>query len=284
MGTLEFALLGIEKYAKWARKVFLVTDNQMADFELSDDRIQIVDHKDFIPSEFLPTFNSNTIEMNFDLIEDLAERFVIFNDDTILIKPTYISDFFGVDGVPKDMGALDIFRPREQFDHITLNNLILINNLLPKKTLIKKNIKKYFSCVYGKQGLMGLAVVSGNTWTGWRNTHLPMAYTKSLFSKVYNRVPNLRENQSRRKFRTNEDVSHWLMRYYRLALGDFWPTNHNKLGLFATTELATLETTITNAINGEAKLLVLNDVPMDESEASQARIKIQRLFKPVYNG
>ena len=40
----------------------------------------------FHPAEYLPTFNSNTIELNIHRIEGLADRFVLFNDDTFLTR------------------------------------------------------------------------------------------------------------------------------------------------------------------------------------------------------
>ena len=54
----------------------------------------MVDHKvifrDF--TEFLPTFNSTTIETMPHYIPNLSEHFIYFNDDMFLIKPTKISD------------------------------------------------------------------------------------------------------------------------------------------------------------------------------------------------
>ena len=56
----------------------------------------MVDHKvifrDF--TEFLPTFNSTTIETMLHYIPNLSEHFIYFNDDMFLIKPTKISDWF----------------------------------------------------------------------------------------------------------------------------------------------------------------------------------------------
>ena len=53
-----------------------------------------MNHRDFIPAEYLPTFNSNTIELNIHRIEGLADRFVLFNDDTFLTRGCRPEDFF----------------------------------------------------------------------------------------------------------------------------------------------------------------------------------------------
>ena len=57
-------------------------------------KIRILRHEDYIPKQYLPTFNSNTIEMNYHRIRDLSENFIIFNDDTFPLQPieeTYFS-------------------------------------------------------------------------------------------------------------------------------------------------------------------------------------------------
>jgi len=80
--NLKYWFRAIEKCMPWVNRVFLITCGQRPDFlNLSDSRIKLVDHNDYIPKEYLPTYNSNTIEMNLHRIEDLSENFVLFNDD-----------------------------------------------------------------------------------------------------------------------------------------------------------------------------------------------------------
>jgi hypothetical protein len=50
-------------------------------------KLEIVRYEDYIPKEYLPVFNSNTIEMNYHRIDDLSENFVLFNDDMIPLQP-----------------------------------------------------------------------------------------------------------------------------------------------------------------------------------------------------
>lgn len=57
-------------------------------------KLRIVRHEEYIPSEYLPTFNSNVIELNLHRILDLSERFINFNDDMFVIGETQKSDFF----------------------------------------------------------------------------------------------------------------------------------------------------------------------------------------------
>ena len=70
-------------------------------------KLNIVNHKDFIPEKYLPTFNSHAIEWNMHRIPGLAENFVYFNDDMFLIKKVRPEQYFKND-LPVDMLALQL--------------------------------------------------------------------------------------------------------------------------------------------------------------------------------
>lgn len=67
---------------------------------MNEEGINIVYHKDIIPSKFLPCFNSCTIEMFVPYIDGLSERFIYANDDMFPVSPLKESDFF-VNGFPR---------------------------------------------------------------------------------------------------------------------------------------------------------------------------------------
>lgn len=94
-GTLKYLLRGIQDNMPFIRNVFLVVSHpsqvpQWADTE----NLKIVLHSDIIPAEYLPTFNSTTIEMFLHKIEGLDEEFVYFNDDIFPIAPSSEEDLF----------------------------------------------------------------------------------------------------------------------------------------------------------------------------------------------
>ena len=69
--------------------------------------VVVVDHRQIFAGfeQYLPTFNSTSIESLLYRIPGLSDRFVYFNDDIFLIQPTKLSDFF--DGnIPKLRGKL----------------------------------------------------------------------------------------------------------------------------------------------------------------------------------
>ena len=73
---LKYLFRGIEKYAPWVNRVHMIvqSDSQIPDW-INRDEVNIIYHKDFIPEEYLPTFNSCTIEMFLHNIKDLSEHY-----------------------------------------------------------------------------------------------------------------------------------------------------------------------------------------------------------------
>ena len=98
----EYCIKGVDKYMPWIRKIHLIVSNieQVPEY-INKDKTHIVLHKDIIPEEYLPTFNSQTIEMFIHNIEGLSEHFIYSNDDIYPISETNKSDFFSQDGKPK---------------------------------------------------------------------------------------------------------------------------------------------------------------------------------------
>ena len=94
-GSLKAVLRSIDLYAPWINNVYLVvqSESQVPDW-VNRDIVKIVLHEDFIPKEYLPTFNCNTIETHLHLIPGLSEKFIYFNDDTVLNNMNYPEDYF----------------------------------------------------------------------------------------------------------------------------------------------------------------------------------------------
>jgi hypothetical protein len=92
-GELQLSIARLRHFAPWIRRVFVVTMNQIPP-NIAD--IIIIDHKDILPPEALPTFSSLAIETVLHRIPNLAEHFIYFNDDMFLGKPVTIGDFFEV--------------------------------------------------------------------------------------------------------------------------------------------------------------------------------------------
>ena len=93
--NLKYLFRGIEKYASWVNKIFFVTWGHIPKWlNTNNEKIRIVKHDEFIPKEYLPTFNSNVIELNLHRIQDLSEHFVLFNDDVFILEKNISLRFF----------------------------------------------------------------------------------------------------------------------------------------------------------------------------------------------
>ncbi|WP_309649972.1 stealth conserved region 3 domain-containing protein [Nocardioides sp.] len=97
---LRYSLRSLHLFAPWVRRIHVVTAGQVPDWlDTSDPRINLVDHRDILPPDGLPTFNSHAIETSLHLIEGLAEHFLYFNDDFFLARPVHPETFFSPAGL-----------------------------------------------------------------------------------------------------------------------------------------------------------------------------------------
>ena len=104
VNEIKYCILSILKFAPFVRNIFIVTDSQNPNIEkyiknLFPDRltsIRIVDHKEIFEGfeQFLPTFNSRTIDRFLWRIKDLSDYYVYFNDDIFLIRNVKPEDWF----------------------------------------------------------------------------------------------------------------------------------------------------------------------------------------------
>ncbi len=103
-GEITYCILSILRFAPFVRNIFIVTDNQdpkVADlvarsFPERVKDLKIVDHRVIFDGyqEYLPTFNSISIETMLWRIPGLSNNYIYFNDDTFLVRPTSPTDWF----------------------------------------------------------------------------------------------------------------------------------------------------------------------------------------------
>lgn len=97
-GTLKYLLRGVQKYLPFVENVYLVVSSRSQVPEwVNWDNVHVVLHDEIIPAEYLPTFNSATIEMFLHRIPGLSEEYIYFNDDIFPVRECKPTDFF-VDG------------------------------------------------------------------------------------------------------------------------------------------------------------------------------------------
>lgn len=281
-GTLKYWFRGVEKYAPWVNQIHFVTCGQTPEWLNVDHlKLHIVNHSDYIPAEFLPTFSANPIELNLHRIQGLSEQFVYFNDDTFLTAPVMETDFFQ-NGLPCDSAAFSALIPSvkgEVITHILFNDLLLINANFNKRTAIRRNVRKWFTAKYGKDILKNLYYLPIGKFTGFVNPHLPNAFLKSTYNEVWEKEGEYLSKVCMNRFRSIEDVNQYLMRYWQLVQGRFNPRDPN-IGKCLTvgTDNAAIEKEIAT---GSSKLLCINDDPHLEDISEQEKWLLE-LFESVF--
>ena len=227
-GLLRYWFRGVERFAPWVNKIHFITCGHYPDWlNLEHPKLNVIKHSDYIPAEWLPTFSANSIELNLHRIDELSEHFVYFNDDFFLIDKVTPERFFR-HGLPCDMASLDAIVScvvTNNFAHIVLNNITVINQQFKKKDVLRTYWHKWFRLEYGSYLLRTLALLPWPYFVGFRDTHLPNAFLKSTLREVWENYGNLLAETSSNKFRSLTDHTQWLFRYWQLATGKFCPMN-----------------------------------------------------------
>lgn len=96
---LRYSLRALERYFPDCGHVYIVTDAQTPAWLQNSAQISIIDHKDLIPANKLPTFDSANIESYIHQIPDLSERYFYLNDDVFFGSPIDLSHWFSQDGI-----------------------------------------------------------------------------------------------------------------------------------------------------------------------------------------
>jgi hypothetical protein len=200
-GEIFQCLQSIHKFAPFIRKIFIVTDNQRPDFESQNElessllaKIQIIDHSEIFRDylEYLPTFNSRSIEVMLYRIPDLSEHYIYFNDDVSLIKPVKPSDFF-IEGQPILRGKFNrllSFRIKKW-----------AQNIFSRFTRIKFNAYKNYGFTMSQALAAKLAGYKPNKV--FLLVHDPHPLRKSTFENFFNTHPDILEINIRDKFRSD---------------------------------------------------------------------------------
>lgn len=227
--NLHYWFRAIEKFMPWINKIFFVTCGHLPAFlNTEHPKLRIVKHSDYIPKEYLPTFNSNTIEMNYHRIPDLSENFVLFNDDVFPLQPIDEAYFFRDnlvcdEAVESPITPVDIGDLSRWACTVKANNILLINKHFNKRDVQKKNFRKWYYPGYGELLKRNIGLHYWNNFVGFHDPHLAVALKKSTFEELWKMEKDLLDVASKNKFRGETDVSQCLARYWQLCSGDFIP-------------------------------------------------------------
>ena len=254
---LKFWFRGVEKFAPWVNRIFFVTYGHLPSWlNLDHPKLKIICHENFIPQQFLPTFNSHTIENHLHLIPGLSEYFVYFNDDFYLLKATKPTDFFIKASsknqaknqdhaktevktyLPRAFFAENILinnPSRDIFSYIQMNNMALINQKYRKSEFYRQHFFKAYNLKYGIFNLRNFLLSPWKEFSLIYDPHCASSYRKSTFKEVWKEYTEQLEATSAHPFRSSQDISHMIFFYTQLLDGAFVPrsakfSHHTMLG------------------------------------------------------
>lgn len=247
---------GIETFAPWVNKVFFVTYGHIPEWlDSSHPKLRIIKHTDYIPHEYLPTYNSNVIEMHLHRIGELSEKFVLFSDDVFLINHTKPTDFF-IGNKIKDFAIYKPILPLESFNHTEVNNTIIMNKYFSKRTQIKKHPMKFFRLKNGKYNINNFFALLYPAIMGYKTGHLSQPHLKSTFKVIWEKEEELLSEVSHNRFRQETDCSHYLMAHWNIETGSFIPQNPNFGKYFSNQQVTEIEQVIKKKF---FKVICIND-------------------------
>ncbi len=206
---LKYSLRSVEHYIPWVRRIYIVTDNQVPEWlNVSHPKIKIIDHSVIFPKWVKrPVFNSLLIEWFIHRIPGLAEHFIYFNDDMLILKSLNKKEFFQ--------------------DNKTICH-VLINNQNQKKSFAQKfdfnndfdffnSLNNQFQLQTDKLPFFKNSVILANTYYpdidfSLMIKHCPYAQLKSESLKIYNKNKIfLKKFMYKNQFRARNDIFHFYL-------------------------------------------------------------------------
>lgn len=181
----KYFFRGVSRYMKFIRKIHLVvaSESQVPEW-LNRDVVHVVTHDQFIPKEYLPVFNSCTIEMFMKDIPDLSNRFIYANDDVYAINPMIEQDFFE-ENIPIFGYREDSFNKNWAADYIRYNVYKLVTGSTEKKV--------------------------------YRLQHVFIPYLRSTLESCY-KIYGRQMRDSITRVRDSKNLSQWLYTVYQLRV------------------------------------------------------------------
>lgn len=289
-GILNYWFRAVEQYAPWVHHIYFVSDNQFPKWmNFNHPKLTHVDHKDFIPHEFLPTFQANTIEDNIHRIPGLSEHFVVFNDDTYINAPIS-PEYYFQEGLPCDGTFEHVFSPRCYFPEIDgwgINimefcDTQVVNAHFNRKEVVKNNRKSWYGHYLGFKYQLQAWLISLFNRTEFQHFythHNEKAFLKSIYFELWEKEPQMLE-RSCSKFREEVHLNNYVFRLWQLASNKFYPVNQLEMKKVVQLEPNSLKNVEEKLFDSRIKSLCIND-SSDCSYEDYERLKplVKSLFE-----
>lgn len=285
MNFFHFWFRSVEKYAPWVNKVYLITNGKFPDWiNPNNPKLVLVKHEDYIPQEYLPTFNSCTIELNMHRIKGLSEHFVYFNDDILLNTPV-TPEYYFKKGLPCDFNKetcfnVPIYSREERFD-ISISMLAdigIVNAYSDRWKTVCKSPWRWLGPHLGIKGLvMSCVLMKQRLFVGFSNFHSEQAFLRSTFEDVWEKEPAFLQSSCTR-FREEVIANPYVFRYWQFANNRFYPKKRRSYAFHLTDRSAVGD--IEKALSGtDYATICINDTSfLSEEDFSYSMSRIKEML------
>lgn len=261
--NLHLWFRAIEECMPWVNKIFLITYGHLPEFlKLDHPKLRVVRHEEFIPEEYRPTFNSNTIEMNLHRIPELSENFILFSDDVFPLRHIgeeyYFRDNLVCDEAVENIITTSFFGAVSNVTrYAQVNNMFIINRHFKKREVQAQNPDKWFCADYGDRLERTKACEYWYDFPGFYDPHMANAMKKSVLAHLWDIEYAALDRGSRDHFRGYADVTQYLIRYWQICSGEFYP--RRTLGKVLFPDIDTYGEVVDVIRNGSEQMISFNE-------------------------
>lgn len=282
--NLQYWFRCVEKNAPWVNKIYFITWGHLPNWlNTNNEKLVIINHKDFIPQEYLPTFSSHVIELNLHRIKNISKQFVYFNDDVFILNKVKPMDFFKK-GLPLDSAILSPAIKEDKFGigNVVLNNMAIINTYYDKKKQMKKDFIKWYNLKYDFKNLSkNILLSSWNSFTGFYEFHICSNFLKTTYEKIWELEYKELDAVCKNKFRNLKyDNNQWLFRDWQLASGNFIPRTTKFGKLYTIDDNSNIKKIF---LHNKHKVICLNDSDeLSEKNYKTKKIEVLEEFNKLF--
>lgn len=203
LNEIFWCVASLNRFAPWINRIYIVTDAQnphideflKTNFPEGYIPVEIVDHTVIFRGyeQYLPTFNSISLETMTWRIPGLSEHYIEFNDDLMLSAPLTPDEFFTEDGKVVCYG---------EWASLPLTRLTRL--LKPRGRVTTKG-----SHANG-------AATAGRRLSYLRLAHCQKALTRSFYERYFEEHPDHLESNISHRFRSVEQFTSQELQYISL--------------------------------------------------------------------
>ncbi len=192
---IYFNIASILKYVPFSGHIYIVADNQspawLNEFHAQGlcpaDKIKVVDHRELFRGyeQYLPTFNTRSIESMLWNIEELSDYFIYLNDDFFFNSDAEICDF--------------ITAPNHLVTYGHWTNSLALKSKLKYRQFLYKQFGKPIQPKHMIAQMLGADILGFKQF--FEIHHYPHSVDRRILADYFMVHPELLEKQIRYKFR-----------------------------------------------------------------------------------